>query len=97
MTSNHKLTTLLQGRVIAGTSNQNGAMQVHFTDGSTMTVQTAGSSSSASTGGVVEAVRQQGTSLSLDFASGSSLAIQTAEETSCVMVRGESNALEYAD
>jgi len=97
MTSNHKLTTLLQGRAIAGTSSRNGAMQVQFTDGSTMTVQTAGSSNSASTGGIVEAVRQQGTNLSLDFASGGSLAIQTAEETSCVMVRDGNNALEYAD
>lgn len=97
MASNHKLTTLIQGRTIAGTSNQGDALTISFTDGSQMTVQTAGSSHSASTGGTIKAVRQQGTTLSLDMESGNTLEIQTAEETSSVMVRDKSGTMEYAD
>ncbi len=97
MASNHKLTSVLQGRTIAGTSNQNNALIVSFTDSSKMTVQTAGSSNSASTGGTIKAVRQQGTTLSLDMESGSTLEIPTAEETSSVMVRSADGTMEYAD
>ena len=97
MATNHKLTSLIQGRTIAGTSNQNDVLTVAFTDNSKMTVQTAGSSNSASTGGTVKAVRQSGTTLSLDMESGGSLDIQTAEETSSVMVRDAAGTMEYAD
>ena len=97
MASNHKLTGVLQGRVISGTSNANDLLTITFSDGSTMTVKTAGSSNSASTGGAIKAVRQQDTTLSLDFEDGGSLTILTAESTSSVMVRDKSHALEYAD
>ena len=97
MASNHKLTGVLQGKTIAGTSNQNDTLTVSFTDGSKMAVQTAGSSHSASTGGTVKAVRQQGTTLSLDMENGSTLEISTAEETSSVMVRSADGTMEYAD
>ena len=97
MASNHKLTGVLRGKTVAGTSNQNDALTISFTDGSQMTVQTAGSSHSASTGGTIQAVRQQGTTLSLDMEGGSTLEIQTAEETSSVMVRSADGAMEYAD
>ena len=97
MASNHKLTSLIQGRTIAGTSNQSNVLTVAFTDNSKMTVQTTGSSNSAATGGTIKAVRQQGTTLSLDMEHGGTLEIQTAEETSSVMVRGSSGTMEYAD
>ena len=97
MASNHKLTGTLAGRTISGSSNANGKMTVNFTDGSTMTVKTAGNSNSASTGGAVKAVRQEDTTLTLDFEGGSSLAITTAEATSCVMVRDKNHVMEYAD
>ncbi len=97
MASNHKLTSLLQGRTIAGTSNSNDVLTILFTDSSKMTVQTAGSSNSASTGGTVKAVRQQGTTLSLDMEGGGTLEIPLAEETSSVMVRDGSGTMEYAD
>ena len=97
MASNHKLTSLLQGRTIAGTSNQNDALTISFSDGSKMTVQTSGSSNSASTGGTVKAVRQQGTTLNLDMENGGTLEIPTAEETSSVMVRAADGTMEYAD
>ena len=97
MASNHKLTSLIQGRTIAGTSNQNNALTISFTDNSKRTVQTAGSSNSAVTGGTVKAVRQQGTTLSLDMEGGSTLDIPTAEETSSVMVRSADGTMEYAD
>ena len=97
MASNHKLTSVIQGRTIAGTSNQNGTLTISFTDNSKMTVQTAGSSNSAATAGTVKAVRQQGTPLSLDTENGSTLDTPTAEETSSVMVRAADDAMEYAD
>ena len=97
MANNLKLTTLIQGRTIAGTSNQNDVLTLLFTDQSKMTVQTAGSSNSASTGGTVQAVRQKGTTLSLDMEGGGTVEIQTAEETSSVMVRDKSGTMEYAD
>jgi hypothetical protein len=97
MASNHKLTSVLQGKTIAGTSNQDDVLTIAFTDRSKMTVQTSGSSNSASTGGTVKAVRQQGTTLSLDMENGSTMEIQTAEETSSVMVRGADGTMEYAD
>ena len=62
-----------------------------------MTVKTAGSSNSASTGGKIKDVRQQGTTLELDFDSGSVWTITLAEATSSVMVRDKNHAMEYAD
>ncbi len=97
MTSNHKLTGVLQSRTISGTANQGDVLTIHFDDGSLMTVQTAGSSNSASSGGTVKAVRQQGTTLALDFEAGGTMEIPLAEETSSVMVRDKGGAMEYAD
>lgn len=97
MASNHKLTTVIKGRVIASTSNADDKMLIGFTDGSIMTIKTAGSSNSAATGGTVKAVRQAGTTLSLDMEDGSTVEIETAEATSSVMVRDKNHALEYAD
>ncbi len=97
MASNHKLTGVLKGRVIASTGNADGKMNIGFTDGSTMTIKTAGSSNSASTGGTIKAVRQADTTLNLDMEDGSTLQVQTAEATSSVMVRDKNHAMEYAD
>ncbi len=46
MTSNHKLTSVIQGRTISGTSNQGAVLTILFDDGSQRTVQTAGASGS---------------------------------------------------
>ncbi len=97
MASNHKLTDVLKGRTITGTSNRGNVLTVGFDDGSTMIVQTAGSSNSASTGSAIAAVRQQDTTLHLDFENGQTLAIQTAEATSSVLVRDKNQGMEYAD
>ena len=97
MASNHKLTAVIAGRTIANSANADGKMTIGFTDGSTMTVKTAGSSNSASTGGTIKAVRQADTTLDLDFEDGSTLTITTAEATSSVMVRDKNHTMEYAD
>lgn len=97
MTSNQKLTSVLKGRAITGTGNQGNALTIKLDDGSTLSVQTAGSTNSASTGGAIEAVQQQETTLRLEFSGGSYLEIPMAAETSCVMVRDASDKLEYAD
>ena len=97
MTSNHKLTQLIKGRTVSGTSNAGDVLTVSFDDGSKMTVQTAGSSNSAATGGTIKAVRQEGTTLALDFEAGGTQEITLAEETSSVMVRDKNGVMEYAD
>ena len=97
MASNHKLTAVIAGRSISGSSNAVGKMTINFTDGSTMTIKTAGNSNSASTGGTIKAVRQADTTLDLDFENGGTLEITLAEATSSVMVRDKNHAMEYAD
>ena len=67
MASNHKLTAVIAGRTIAGSANADGKMIINFTDGSTMTIKTAGNSNSASTGGTIKAVRQAETTLDPRF------------------------------
>jgi hypothetical protein len=97
MASNHKLTGVLKGRRITGTQSTGDELRISFDDGSTMTVQTGGSASSASTGGAVNGVRQQDDRLHLDFEDGGTWEIQTAEPTSSVIVRDKDHKLEYAD
>jgi hypothetical protein len=97
MTSNHKLTAVLKGRTITGTQKQDHRLILAFHDGSTMTVNTSGATTSAGTGGTVAKVRQQDTQLALDFEDGATLLIQMAEATSSVMVRDKHHTLEYAD
>jgi hypothetical protein len=97
MAANHKLTKLLKGRTINGSSNSNDQMIISFTDGSKMTIKTSGSSNSGSTGGTVLKVRQKDNELDLDMEGGPTLKIQTAEPTSSVMVRDKAGKLEYAD
>lgn len=97
MASNHKLTGVIAGRTISGTGNSNDTLTIHFTDKSTMSVKTSGSSNSASTGGAIKEVLQQGTTLTLEFDGGSTLDIPLAEATSSVIVRGADDALQYAD
>jgi hypothetical protein len=62
-----------------------------------MTVNTAGSTTSAATGGTIAKVRQQDTQLALDCEDGATMLIQLAEATSSVMVRDQHHTLEYAD
>jgi hypothetical protein len=97
MTSNHKLTAVLKGRTITGMQHQDHRLIVAFADGSTMTVHTAGSTTSAAIGGTIAKVRQQDTQLALDCEEGTTMLIQLAEATSSVMVRAKDHMLEYAD
>jgi hypothetical protein len=98
MTSNHKLTGLLQGRTITSTRNADGALTVGFDDGSIMTVQTAPENANqAATGGKIAKAQQSGTDLALVLENGTTYAIKMAEETSSVMVRDKGHKMEYAD
>jgi hypothetical protein len=97
MAANHKLTGVLKERRITNTQSAGNELRIGFDAGSMMTVQTAGSVNSASTGGTVKAVRQQDTTLNLDFEDGGTWEIQTAEPTASVMVRDKNHTLEYAD
>ena len=98
MHSNQKLTKLIAGRTISGTSQQDGALTITFDDGSTMKVKTAPSGANdATTGGKILKVRQEGTSLVLDLDGGTSVSSQMAEATSSVMLRDKNGKMEYAD
>lgn len=94
---NQKLTSLIKGRTITGTSTTGSVLTVEFDDGSQMTIQTDGSTITVADGGTVAAVLQADTTLQLEFEDGSTLEITTAEETSCVMVRDSHRVMEYAD
>jgi hypothetical protein len=94
---NQKLTSLIQGRTITGTTTVDPVLTVQFDDGSLMTVETDGTAITIAEGGTVAAVRQADTTLQLEFEDGSMLDIETAEETSCVMVRDRSHVMEYSD
>lgn len=98
MHSNQKLTKLIAGRTISGTSQADDVLTVTFDDGSTMKIKTAPTNAnSAATGSKVVKVRQGGTDLAVDLEGGSTVTIQTAEATSSVMLRDKAGALEYAD
>lgn len=98
MHSNQKLTKIIAGRTISGTSQANDLLTITFDDGSTMKIKVAPSNTnSAATGGKVLKVRQGGTELDLDLEDGSTVTIITAEETSSVMLRDKAGKLEYAD
>ena len=97
MAMNNKLTDVIRGRTVQGTSNADDKLSIHFDDGSVMTVQTQGSQNSASTDSAVKAVRQAGTTLTIDLEDGRTWDVRTAEETSSVMVRDREHKLEYAD
>jgi len=97
MTSNHKLTGILQGRTITKVRISPGALAIGFGDGSTMIVRTGSDGPNTTTGGVVDKVQQQGTTLVLLTKDGGDLTISLGEETSSVMVRDISGGLEYAD
>ena len=96
--SNQKLTHIIAGRTISGTSQADGLLTITFDDGSVMKIKTAATNTnSAATGGKVAKVRQGGTELDFDLEGGATVTIQTAEATSSVMLRDKAGKLEYAD
>ena len=98
MHSNQKLTRIIAGRTITGTSQADGLLTVSFDDGTTMKVKVAeANTNTAATGGKVSKVRQQGTDLILDLDGGGSVQITTTEATSSVMLRDKAGKIEYAD
>ena len=98
MHSNQKLTKIIAGRTISGTSQADGLLTLTLDDGSIMKIKVAPSNTnSAATGGTIKKVRQGGTELDLDLEDGSTLKIITAEETSSVMLRDKSGGFAYSD
>ncbi len=96
--SNQKLTKIIAGRTISGTSQADGLLTITFDDGSVMKIKSAASSTnSAATGGKIAKVRQGGTELNFDLEGGSTVTIQTAEATSSVLLRDKAGRLAYAD
>ncbi len=98
VTPNRKLTPIIAGRSIKSAVQNNGVMNVTFSDGSNMRIKTGADAPAAQlVGHTVKAVRQGGTEMDLDMQDGTSVAITLAEETSSVMLRDASGELEYAD
>ena len=98
MLSNRKLTKIIAGRTINGTSQADGLLTVTFDDGSVMKVKTPPAvTQGAATGGKVQKVRQEGTKLLLDLEGGGGVQIETVEATSSVMLRNQAGKMEYAD
>ncbi len=110
MSSNHKLSGVLQGRTIENVAFANDVCTISLLDGAQMRIKLAPrvladvtSQESAATQdataprGVVKGVRQSGTTLDFDLENGQTLSFQTLEATSCVMLRDQNGVLEYAD
>ena len=98
MHSNQKLTKIIAGRTISGSSQADGLLTLTLDDGAVMKIKVAPSNTNnATTGGKILKVRQGGTDLDLDLEGGLTLRIITAEETSSVMLRDKTGKLEYAD
>ena len=97
MAVNQKLAGVIKGRTISGTQNQDDRLTISFTDGSQLTVTTAGSSNSASTGGTVTAVRQEEATVFLDMEDGSIFTIPMASTDSSIEVQDNSGAAEYVE
>ncbi len=97
MHSNQKLTKIISGRTISGTSQADALLTITLDDGSTIRIKVAPSNSNAAaTGGKIAKVRQQGTELDLDLEGGSTVKIETADASSSVMVRDKAGTMEYA-
>ena len=97
MHSNQKLTKIIAGRTISGTSQADGLLTITLDDGSTMRIKVAPSNANtAATGGKIAKVRQQDVTISLDLEDGSAVRIETADASSSVMVRDKAGAMEYA-
>ncbi len=98
MHSNQKLTKIIAGRTISGTTQADNLLTLTFDDGSVMKIKVAlSSTNNAATGGKILKVRQEGTDLELDFVDGSSAQIVTAEATSSVMLRDKDGKFLYSD
>ena len=98
MHSNQKLTHLVAGRSISGTSQSGDVLTVTLDDGSVLTIKTAPSNTNAAaTGGKIAKVQQQGTDLVFVLDGGKTLAVKLAEETSSVTMRDKAGGFAYAD
>ncbi len=98
MHSNQKLTKIIAGRTISGSSQADGLLTFTLDDGSVMKIKVAPSNAnSAATGGKILKVRQGGTELDLDLEGGTTIKIITAEETSSVMLRDKAGGFVYSD
>ncbi len=99
MAANHdKLTELLQGESISGTSDSSGEKTISFSDGSKLTAKVAPSNSnSASTGGAVEAVRLslEPAELHIVLEGGSTISIPLAGASSSVTLKGADGSIAF--
>jgi hypothetical protein len=96
MAEKQTLAEVLRGRTIQSTQNQNGAMSLGLTDGSTMFIETGhGSSNSAATGGTIRDVLLTETSLHIELVNGKSLTIPLPTNDTTIRVQNKDGALEY--
>lgn len=98
MHSNQKLTKLIAGRSISGTSQAGDVLTITLDDGAVLTIKTAPSTrNEAATGGKIAKVQQAGTDLVFVLEGGGTVEIKLAEETSSVMMRDKAGGFAYAD
>ncbi|MES2464527.1 MAG: hypothetical protein V4671_28530 [Armatimonadota bacterium] len=97
-TQHDKLTELLKGKSISGTSDSGGEKTISFTDGSKLTAKVVPSSSnSASTGGAVEAVHLSSdpATLSLHLEGGSTVEIPLVGASSSLSLKDKDGAAAF--
>jgi hypothetical protein len=98
MAANKKLTPILTGRTVASLSQFENLLSILFSDGSTMSIKTAGPVAGLEGAApTVDKVRQTGALMNLDFVDGTTAEIALAEAMSSVILRDKVGRLEYAD
>jgi hypothetical protein len=96
MIDEHKLTTILHGRMITKIASAPGLLAIGFDDGSLMNMQ-RGSDICYTTGGIVDTVQQSGATLVIRTEDGGILTISLANLKSSVTLIDIGGGLVYAD
>jgi hypothetical protein len=98
MAANKKLTGVIRGRTLKGTSQADNLLTITFADDSMMRIKTDGQKPIDKLNGrTVKSVQQSGTILTLTFSDSSTAEINLVEATSSVMLRDSKGVMEYAD
>ena len=96
MPANKKLTHVIAGRTITGTSQADGICTLTLDDGSTLQIKVASSdSNTGSTGGKIAKVREDGPAFHLDLEGGTSIDLTLANPGNSVALRDKNHKVEY--
>ena len=96
MAVNHKLTSIIKGRVVRASEADSSGVQITFNDSSTMKVKTAGSQAPTIPEGVrVREASEHGTAFVIGCEDDTTIDFTLAEPGNSISVRDETGSVEY--